>query len=78
VIGTLDDEKWRDIPTVATNAGDCSYPFSIARLYTLASSALIRLGNDHSRANLAHHEASLVKVIEVAVKDAVFGSHVRY
>ena len=78
MVGALYDQKWRNIPTVATNAGDRSCPFPIARLYTLISSASIGPSDDHARADLAHHKAGLVEIVKVAVEDAIFSSHISY
>ena len=72
VVGALHHDERRDAPTVRTDALDYGNPFSIARLDLFSFSAPIDTGYDHCRRDLAYYKASLVKVIDVLVLDAVF------
>jgi len=76
VVNALDDYEWRQRKAVAAYALNRSRPFPIARLKLLASATSISTGNDHATTNNAYHEACLVKVVEVAVLDAVLRTHI--
>jgi hypothetical protein len=66
------------VKPVTTDAGDCCCPFPIPRLNLLAFAMSIRACNNHHTANHAHHEARLIEVVEIAVRDAVLAPHVEY
>ncbi len=78
VVFALYDQERRQCKAVAAYALDRCRPFPIARLKLLASSASISTRNDHVAADNAHHEAHLIKVIEVFVLDRILHAHVGY
>jgi hypothetical protein len=78
VVFALYDQERRQRKAVAAYALNCCRPFPITRLKLLASCASISACNDHAAADNAHHEARLVKVVEVLVLDCVLRTHVGY
>ena len=77
MVGTLDDQERREAPPFGINTFDCRSPFPIARLDGLTSAVSIGASNYHwGAANDAHHEASLIEVVEVAISNAVLRPHV--
>ena len=78
MVDALDDHEWRQRKAVAAHTLNHSRPFSIARLKLLASATLIGTYNNHTAADNTHYKAYLVKVVEVAVLDAVLHTHVGY
>jgi hypothetical protein len=78
VVNTLNDQKWRDIPTFAINAHNCCCLFPIAWLYSLGSATSIGMCNNYPRCDLTHHKAGLVEVVEIAVYYPIFRPHILY
>ena len=78
VIEALNKQKRGYIKTIATNIGNCSRLFPVARLNSLTFAMLIRTYNNYKQANCAHYKAGLIKVIEIAVKDAVLTIYIKY
>ena len=76
MVGAFNDEIWGHVVAVATDAANCSRPFSIARLYFFASSASFGPGYNHMAANLTHHKTGFVEIVNVAILDAVFGLYI--
>ena len=74
----LDDQKWRDIPTLAINTSNRCRPFSITWLNYLASATSICVSYDHRWGDYAHHKARLVEVVEIAIQNAVLRPHILY
>ena len=77
VKAALYKQKRGHIKTIATDIGNYSSPFLIARLNSLAFSILIGPRNNYIRANYTHYKASLIKVIEISVKDAIFSPYIK-
>ena len=61
---------------IRRNAANGRSPFSIARLNSLRSTNSFQTCNDHLRAYYTHYKAGLIKVIEIAVLDAVLCAHI--
>ena len=78
VIEALNEQKRGYIKTIATNTGNRGRPFPVARLNSLTFTTSIRTRNNHKWANCAHYKAGLIKVVEIAVKDAVLTMYIRY
>ncbi|KAF1360972.1 hypothetical protein EJ07DRAFT_81150, partial [Lizonia empirigonia] len=76
IVALEDDEGW-DRPAHRIDPLDHCSPLSIALLNALWPSSTLRTSDAHRRRessrNLAHHKASLVKVIDVIIADAVLG-----
>jgi hypothetical protein len=68
----VDDERRGCVPSSADALDHCN-PLAIAWLNKLRLSASLCTCDDLYRANYAHLEASLVKVVHVVVIDAVLG-----
>ncbi|KAK3681287.1 hypothetical protein B0T22DRAFT_387952 [Podospora appendiculata] len=75
-VHTMTVMKSRHHIAVASDTANRCRPFSIPRLNGLWFSNPIRARDHHPRPYHAHHEASLIEVVEVAVKDAIFRSHI--
>ena len=78
MVDALYDKEWREILSFGINTFDCCRLFPIARLYEFTSSTSIGTRNYHRGIDNAYHKACLVKVIEVVIKDTVFGPYVSY
>ena len=78
VILALNHEKWRDTPAFTIDTRNCRGPFPITWLNCLASATSICTGNNHCRADYAHHKPSLVEVVKVAVQNTIFRPHIFY
>src|SRR5690242_10317831 len=68
-------ERWPYIAVASDTANRCR-PFSIAWLNGLWFADPIGARNHHPRPYHAHYKAGLVEVVEVAIEDAVFRTHV--
>ena len=73
----LHDQERRHHIVVASDATKRRRPFPIARLNSLWFVNSIEMRNDHLGLYHIHHKSGLVKVVEVAVEDAVFRAHIR-
>ena len=71
VVGAFNHDERRDTLAVGINALDHGNLFAITRLDLLSLSGTIGTGYDYYRRDLAYHKASLVKVVDVLVLDAV-------
>ena len=78
VVGALYNKEWRDTSTFAIDRNNCYRLFSIAWLNCLTLAMSIGTSNNYSRADLAHHKASLVEVIEIAIYYTIFRLHILY
>ena len=72
----MNHQERRHHVAVASNTANRRRPFSISQLNGLWFSNPIGACNHHPRPYHAHHEARLVEVVEVAVEDAVFRTHI--
>ena len=72
------DNKRRDGLADGINALDHCCPLAVARLGQLCLATAIRGRNHHAREDDAHHEPSLVEVIDIVVHDTVLGLDVPY
>ena len=75
---TLNQQKGRDVETVTTDAIDRGRPLPVARLISFPSATSIGTRNDHRGTNNAHHESGFIKVVKVAIEDAVLGPHIEH
>ena len=66
------DERGQ-MPTVTADAMNARSSLYIAWLNSLASPWSISVCNYQGKLNFAHHEASLVEIIDIAIRDAIFG-----
>ena len=78
VVAALHTQKWGQDIAIYSNTTNCYSLFSITRLNSFWFPYLIRLYNNHSWLNLAHHKASLIKVIGIFILDPIFSLHVIY
>ena len=78
MVDGLYDEARREIPLFGINIFDYYRLFPIARLYEFTSSTSIGTRNYYRGVDNAYHEAYLVKVIKVVIKDAVFSPYIPY
>jgi hypothetical protein len=78
VVDTLNYQKWRNTPTFAINTSNRCCLFLITWLYSLSSTTSIGTCNNHPRCNHAHHKASLIKVVEIAIQNAIFCLYILY
>ena len=78
VVLPLNYKKRRNTPTFSTCTNDYCSLFPVPWLNCLAFTTLIGACNDYRSANNAHYKARLVKVIEIAVKYAIFLLRIRY
>lgn len=76
IVDPLNDQKWRETPSLGIDAFNRRSSFSITWLDRLAYSLSIGARNHHGSANNAHHEASLVKVVKIAVLNPILRLHV--
>ena len=72
------DKERREAPPFGINAFDCCRLFPIVRLYEFTSSTSIGTCNYYRGVDNAYYKARLVKVVEVVIKDAVFGPYIPY
>jgi len=72
------DNKGRDGPAEGINSLDHRCPHTVARLGQLYLATAIRGYNHHTREDNAHHEPSLVEVIDIVIHDAVLGLSIPY
>ena len=70
------DDEGGDGPAEGINSLDNRCPFAVARLGELCLATAIRGRNHHAREDDAHHEPSLVEVIDIIVHDAVLSFNV--
>jgi len=78
VDASLVDDEGRDRVPSSADALDHCNPLAIAWLDKIRPCASLLACNNLYRANYAHLEASLVKVVHVVVMDAVLGFGVLY
>ncbi len=78
VEAALNYQERRHYIAVASDATNRYRLFSIPRLNSLWFSNPIRARNHYPRPYHTYHKASLVEVIEVAIEDAVFRSHISH
>jgi hypothetical protein len=71
------DGKWWDSPASSVNRSDQRRPLTIASLYRLWPASLLWPFYDRLRYDLAHHKASLIKVL-IIIKDAVLRFRLLY
>lgn len=76
VESAYDVEKRRHYKTICRNTVNCRRPFSAAWLDSLWLTDPVRARNNHSRPNYAHYKAYFIKVVEIAVLDAVLRAHI--
>ena len=72
------DDEGRDGPAEGIDSLDHRCPFAVARLGQLCLATAIRGRNYHAYEDDAHHEPSLIEVVDVVVHDAVLGLDVPY
>jgi len=72
-----DDER-RDGPAEGIDALDHCCPLAVARLGELCLATAVRGRNHHSRENDAHHEPSLIEVVDIVIHDTILGLDVSY
>ena len=78
MVDALYDEERREVPPFSINIFDYYRLFLITRLYKFTSSTLIGTCNYHRGADNAYYKARLIKVIEVVIKNTIFGLYVLY
>src|ERR1700733_11941169 len=78
MILSREDDKRRDRPPLGINRLNDCRPFSITRLCHFSPSTSFRSSDYHSRGDNAHHEASLVKVVGVIIRDPVLKLNLLY
>ena len=74
----LEDDEGRDRPSLCIDALDDRRPLPVALLNALWSSPTLRACNNCPSRYHAHHEARLVKVVDVIVRDTVLGFSILY
>jgi len=72
------DNKGRDRPAEGIDSLDDRCPLAVARLGQLCLATAVRGRNHHTRENDAHHEPSLVEVVDIVVHDTVLSLNVSY
>jgi len=72
------DDEGRDGPAEGINSLDHRYPHTVARLGQLCLATAIRGYNHHAHEDNAHHEPSLVEVIDIVIHDTVLGLGIPY
>ena len=77
VLRGQDDER-RDSPAEGINSLDHRYPLAVARLGQLCLATAIGGRNYHAREDDAHHEPSLVEVVDIVIHDTILGLNVSY
>ena len=78
VVNALDNQEQRQRKPIAAYILNCSCPFPITRLKLLALATLVGTGNNYTAIDNAHYKACLVKVVEVAVLDAILYIYISY
>ncbi len=68
----LDNQKQKDILTLAINISNCYSLFLITWLNCLTSVILICIYNNHYRTNHTYYKACFVKVIEIIIQNVIF------
>jgi len=72
------DDEGRDGPAEGINSLDHRCPRTVARLGQLCLATAIRGCDHHAREDNAHHEPSLVEVIDIVIHDAVLSLGIPY
>ena len=72
------DDEGGDGPAAGIDALYYRRPLAVARLGQLCLTTAIRGYNHHTREDNAHHEPSLVEVIDIVIHDAVLSLDISY
>jgi hypothetical protein len=74
----LTEEEWRDGLAEGIDALDHHCPFTVTRLGQLCLATAIRGRDYHAYEDNAHHEPSLVEVVDIVIYNTVLSLNVSY